>query len=900
MRHFVNRTQSVSCSALRVVVKLTAMNRMNFEWAIHQRSVALPAVFLLLWFCLFSCADEPVAELTDAAPVVGASTITSDVFVAQNAWRDGLPGLAERYALAALAAPGADTGALLSVFSVLMSVYEQSRLPEDWLRMFEANASEGVDWPLEDKAFSALRDYWYARALVHASRNDAAVEQLFTLVGQANLADTIRIPSVRLLAYALHASDQSAAALDVFRAETNAPPEITLDHARLLLHAGRAEDAVRMLDPVAMLSNQVEIAAAAVWLKAWALNDAGMQAESRKKLAELATDAKTPPDLRAQALAAMALDGDEDVQAVEWAETAVSTAESLFVRQECQMVLAVVLARSGQAEAAAVLTRDLVSAAPRSGIVADTIRQVADTLLLQGFCEIALGEYDLYVSSFSSEPAEMDVQKGRGLAFSGLGQHAEAAMAYLRTSELAVDSAEKAAALFLAAEAQYAAGFNRQALSTIEALRALSPARDLLADTSLLEAECRVAFDPDAALAAFVRTADVFSGESQAETALFRAGQLQAEQAIREGSEAGLKKAVDFYVRAANSTNTMLKVSAVIGAGLVRLHAGDYAEALVDFESVMKMKGGHGVREQAQLMRAEVLLALQRPEDAVAAALDLLKTKEHSHWRGEAVFWMGRRSFNTGDFRQAEHYFSMYIEGWPDEDRADFAFLFQTQAQFQRKLYREAIDTVMKLIARNPDDSILALAHFIHAEALTELLQFDAAVLLYDVVERTAQDDVLRLTAMARRGDCLFTLGSDNAARYVESIDAYKKVLGDPALKSLDMILQCEYKIGRSLDKAGRIQEAADYYYANVISRFEAAGQDNLSMNPSARVWYARAVLGAADVFERMEQWSAAVSMLARVAGSTAPGAEEAARRMTKIKNERLDPVGRVIPGKAN
>ena len=868
---------------------------------IKQRTAALQVVFLVLFFCVLSYADEPVAPLTEEAVIVEASKITSDVFVAQNAWRDGLPGLAERHALAVLASAEADTGSLQAAFSVLMLVYEQSRVPADWLEMFKDNASESVDWPSEDEAFFALRDYWHARALIRAFQNDAAEELLFALIGREELDETIRVPAVRLLVYALKTSGQLAAALDVLAAEANAPPEMILDHARLLLHAGRAADAVSILDPVEALSNNVEAAATAAWLKARALGDAGMQAEALEKLTEFVTNVNTPPDFRAQALAAMALDRVDDAHALEWAEKAVATAQSLFVRQECQMVLARVLARTGDAEAAAALTRDLVAAAPRSAAVAETIRVVADTLFSKGFYETALGEYDLYVASFSAERVEHVAQRGRGLAFSGLGRHAEAATAYLQASELALNPAEKASALFLAAEAQYVAGFNRQALSTIEALRALSPTGDLEADASLLEAECRVAFDPEAALAAFVQAAERFSGKRQAETAIFRAGQLQAEQAILEGSAQGEKKAIEFYVRAAESTNTMLKASATIGAGLVRLAAGDYSKALADFESVTEMKGVNGVHEQAQLMRAETLLALRRPEDAVAAALELLKKEGSSHWRREAVFWMGRRSFNTGDFEQAERYFFMYVEGWPDAERADFAFLFQAQAQFQRKMYHQAIDTAMTLIARNPDDNITALAHFIHAEALTELLQFDAAVLLYDVVVRTAHDDVLRLTAMARRGDCLFTLGADNTARYAESILAYEKVLSDPTPKSLGMILQCEYKIGRSLDKAGRTKDAADRYYANVISRFEAlAAQENTSVTPSERVWYARAVLSAADVFERLEQWPAAVSMLERVARSTAPGAEEAARRMSRIKNERLDPVGRVVPEKAN
>ena len=294
-------------------------------------------------------------------------------------------------------------------------------------------------------------------------------------------------------------------------------------------------------------------------------------------------------------------------------------------------------------------------------------------------------------------------------------------------------------------------------------------------------------------------------------------------------------------------------------------------------------------------MRAEALLILRRTEEAVSAVQAMLKETSDSKWYREAMFWMARRSFNTSDYVQAEKYFGHYVDSWPNESKADNALLFKAQAQFQQKHFQDSIDTALKLINEYPESSSVVLAQFLHAEALTELLQFDAAILLYDVVIQTAMDDPLRATAMARRGDCLFTLGSDNAVRYAESIAAYEAVVASPAKQPFDILLQCEYKIGRSLDKAGRSKEASERYYANVICRFEQTDNaQRVAGDSPARIWYSRAVFGAAEIFERGEDWAAAVAMLERITKAGFPGAEEAARRIERMKKDRLDPATKI------
>ncbi len=833
------------------------------------------------------------------APTGGVAFAVSDISVAESALRDGLFGMAKSRAESVLDTAEMDSEMRDRAFVVLMSVYERTLEPEAWLKIFEDRVSDGVKWPEGDEAFARLSAYWKARALIWASQNDAAIGVLSQVLAMTDAEDVLHVPVLRLLAYALAVSGRAAEAIDLLGTEMNPTPEVIMDRARLFLQAGEAVAAASLLEPLAAFTNQVETSAMASLLRARALGDGGLRTNALTVLAELAAGPSTlPADTRALAMSAAAvlLSKDKiDAQSVPMAEKAVSIAESPVIRQECEMTLALILARCGLSDKAAASTRRLIAAAPRSAAVAETVRLVADQLLAVNMLQPALDEYNLFLSSFSGSPFENTAQRGRGIALSRIGQHAEAAIAYLKAAELSKEVSDKVSNLFSAAEAQRKAGFYRQAIATLVSLRGLSPSGPVVVAARLLEAECMAELDPQAAYSALIRLTEEFPSTSEAYTAFFLAARLKVLEDAKASTPEGQARAVELYQFATESPDPELKASSLLGIGLVKFHGGEYQDSLTNFELAVAVFGGGEACDQARLMGAEALLMLRRAEEAVAAVRAMLNEASNSKWYREALFWMARRSFNTSDYAQAEQHFGRYADTWPNETKTDNALLFKAQAQFQQKHFQESIDTVLKLINEYPESSSVVLAQFLHAEALTELLQFDAAILLYDVVIQTATDDPLRASAMARRGDCLFTLGADNAVRYAESIAAYEAVLASPTRQAFEILLQCEYKIGRSLDKAGRSKEASERYYANVICRFEQSDSAlQVAVDSPTRVWYSRAVFGAAEIFERSEDWVAAVAMLERITKTGFPGAEEAARRIERMKKDRLDPATKI------
>ena len=874
----------------------------------RSRAVNLAFSGMAVWVCVAACSVSSgqstngfthASGLSDQgegyeAVTNRASYSVSDINVAENALRDGLHPLAREHAVSAMYSTNSAQVVRNRAFTVIMAAYEQELPPEEWVKVVESGEFDGKPWPEGDESFDVLRDYWKGRALAVAGRYNEAIETVKVSLDNTAASDSIKQASARLMAYCMaRDGDAHAAAALLERAGVDSPA-VVLDRARLLLHADMAEEAVAVLEPLMVDTQKVEVAAVARLLGARALNDNGASTNAMQVLAGLrAEGANLPPDFAALAMASEAFLRSQgaiaDAQAVTLAESAVKTAESLLVKLECDMTFARISSKYGLANRASESTRRLISAVPRSDIVAQTVRDVADNLLAAGMYEEALAENTLFISSFSGNPLEAAVLRGRGKALMGLGRNAEAASSFLKAAEMSEDNTEaKIDNELSAATAQMAGKLYRQAVATVDAVVTNSLPDAVMAKALMLRAENLAHIDKAAAAEAFMEISEKFPERTEYEHAVFRAAQLTVQMGGESPAPEQNAEAMALYAKAAEAEDPKLKASALLGMGIVDFRAADFPGALEAFRAAASVTNGGEAVEQALFMSAEALLALGREAEAVQAAQSIIDKHSDSPWFSEAVFWMGRRSFNNGDCVASEKFFQQFVESWPLDLKADDALLFMSYSMYIDRRYQDSIDAAMKIVSDYPAGGCVEMAQFIHAEALCELLQFDAAILVYDVVLQTTKNDALRRRAMSRRGDCLFTLGSDNADRYNESIAAYEAVLADSGTLLLDTVLQCEYKIGRSLESAGRTSAAFERYYSKVILRFEEEVRADPDVaNTPSRLWYSRAVFGAADISVRLENWDAASALLQRVANSGHPGAEEATKRLERIKSSR-------------
>ena len=190
-------------------------------------------------------------------------------------------------------------------------------------------------------------------------------------------------------------------------------------------------------------------------------------------------------------------------------------------------------------------------------------------------------------------------------------------------------------------------------------------------------------------------------------------------------------------------------------------------------------------------------------------------------------------------------------------------------------------------MARYPESEARAAGLLVQGEALIELARFDEAVL---VLERAAlangatQTD--RLRAQMLRADALFAMGADNTARYVAALEAYRTILlGENGL-SPSQRLSLSFKIGKTLERLKRAEEAVDQYYTQVVLAYRSGREKGLRYDDTAKADFARAAFRLAEECESRGYDEQALGMLRLVSRSDVPAAAEAARRIDRIKRK--------------
>ena len=168
-------------------------------------------------------------------------------------------------------------------------------------------------------------------------------------------------------------------------------------------------------------------------------------------------------------------------------------------------------------------------------------------------------------------------------------------------------------------------------------------------------------------------------------------------------------------------------------------------------------------------------------------------------------------------------------------------------------------------------------------EALSNLTKFSDAILIFQEIITRDPNGELAPRAWLRKGDCEFMLGADDDRRYEEAIRSYGAVVnltGAP----VELLLEAQYKIGRCLEKMRRVDEAIEQYYARVAVRFMEDRDKSVQHNEAGKMWFTRACLTLADLFEGRKEWRQAVSVLERMPEAGVPLTDETRGRIKKLR----------------
>jgi len=794
------------------------------------------------------------------------------------AFEDGLHRLASRR-LEELAAGAPDPQRRAEAALWLARVRRAEDRPAEALAVLAAHAGGA-----ETEELLAACALEQARAESDLGRWTEAEERLQGFDGEWAEMDTA--PAARELRIRILAAEakwqealDACRDLQADRPEHPATPAASLELARALGSAGRRDEAAGLLEWVRSRADERAWREKAVLQLAELELADGDRMQALARLEKLAGDPNLLAETRARGyrLAAEALETDGKYgPALQLIERGIAAAADPGLRLENEIVKARLLIGAGQADEGRALMRSVATRVPDPGLAARVQRELAVRLAEQGRPEAAAEEYQIWLDAFEGTDGTADVLADFARLRLDAGRPGAAADLFTRAA-LAEPDAERGRDLRQQlADAQFAAGRFEAARATYGALL-----QELTGDGAAVRriryqtAEAELALgETEAAEARLRELARLPEADALSRRAVMRLGALYEERGA-------LETAAEEYGRLIEGCGgTAACAPARLARGLIRYRAGDFPAALEDFTRLCEDHPDAPEAARGTFMQGWCLHMLGRDDEALAACERFLADYPDSVYVPDVLFWLGEHAFNEGRYEQAEERFAGLAQTHPDSSRAADALFWAGRAATARRAYLAANEHYNALMADYPDSDRLPEALLAQGDVLSELGQFPAAILAFgEVIVRYPQSPQAMM-AWGRKGDCQYTLGQENPARYEEALLSYRTLLdftGAPP----DLRLQAGYKIGRTLEKMGRATAALDRYmdvsYSFLLEPAPPA---------EATVWFTRATFAAAALQERAGRWKEAVNIYQRVADSGVPAAAEALDRVQRIRKE--------------
>ena len=511
----------------------------------------------------------------------------------------------------------------------------------------------------------------------------------------------------------------------------------------------------------------------------------------------------------------------------------------------------------------------------------------ADTLLALGEAEAAEREFTALLQSYPEHALDVHVMVGRGWALLDMGRRTEAVGLFSRAAQAATNATDRAVCIFKQGDALLADGRFKEAADAYARvppeggtnlfLRALFQKADALARAER----------PEDAQKIFAQLSDM-----KVDAELAFAADLR--MATLESAACRFERAIEIYTKLLKNEGSMTdsqRVDVLHRRGKALYGAYRFAEAEADFAAVAKLQPSRAA-EMAYLS-ALCLYGAGRDEDAATAVRKLLASDELAgNLRAEVEFWLAKYEFAHRNYQAALAGFvscatnASLSAGSRIESLGRAARCCAAQSdyagvvEFATRATTNAI-AVRAIAKKTPETAAVAEAFVLQGEALMELARFNEAVLVLSRAQRLdAPQKTLRRAAVLK-ADCLFAMGADDDRRYLQALDAYRALLRDESLTPSQR-LAVAFKVGRTLEKLRRFEEAADQYYAQVVMAYYDGVNANTWFDGDACAFFTRAVFILADYYEARGEVRPAIRVLEYLAG--VPAAREARKRIQRLE----------------
>jgi TolA-binding protein len=601
--------------------------------------------------------------------------------------------------------------------------------------------------------------------------------------------------------------------------------------------------------------------------------------QGEQALKTLAARAKARPDLRLTAWEQLArlYEAQTNLAAAVQAlaqSAALKTEPAAKLRTE--LLQAQLLFRLNRDDEGAKVLRSIVRQPNAGALAAEAQIELADQLLQHQRHAQALDEFQAYVEAFAEPAGQRRALMGKGWCLWHLGRFDEAAGAFGKAGDASGTPTAIAEARFKEADAWFAAQQFRRALplylTLTNALVGFPQAAQALYQSGLCHARLG---QPAEAERLFATLAGVQTNGADAARAWLGLALVREDQGRWDQAVAAYDRA------AAAATGTTWQAQALSGRGLLLYRTGQFEPALATFDELLLQAAGSRLAEQAFYMRGWCLYLLRKEAQALQIAREFIAKYPQSAWAPDVLFWLGEYLFNHGDYAGAERQFVGLAQDHPKSELADKALFWAGRAAAAAGQHLRALVHYNQLAKLYPDSVKLAETRFAQGDALSELGKFADAILVFEEVVKKYPHSYLANLARGRRGDCAFTLASEDKARFADALSDYRSVLDSPTADR-DLKWQAEFKLGRVLEKQGKAAAALERYLAVVYS-FLAERQKGQHGDP---LWFTRAAFNAAEIQEKAGDWRKAVQVYQRVVEAGVPAAQEALQRLQRIKLE--------------
>lgn len=656
-----------------------------------------------------------------------------------------------------------------------------------------------------------------------------------------------------------------------------------LDLGRALFSVSDYSRAVKYLRMLEEMEGAFPEKAHGLNLLAKSLRSSGAVAQAGEVLEKLASDETVAGDIRAEAwfdFAETAVEAGAVTNAVSACEKGLKLVRDVRLKMRGDVLYGRALIDAGRLEEGIAVLKGQVVKMTDPAWSAELQIEIAREYLNADRNLESVGEFQFYLETFTNTAGLAEAHIGKGWGLFRLQRYAESAGEFQKGFELSEIAGRKEESLYKMADAYFANGQYKLALEAYERFAEEFKDSGYLKSVNFQRAESLLgAGRVEDAEKQYVSIVDTYPDSDIGAEARLKLGQLKFEHKDISGA------VIDFEEVMRKFPDTPYYVRALHGRAKTYFSAGDYVKALRDLEEITEKYPASAPAEDAMYEKGLCYHRMGRIEKVHEVFDALLKKHPGSSWAPDVVFWQGEQELNRGNYEKAESIFIAFTENYPGSALIPEALLRAGMAASGRKEYVRAMELFNRLAKDYPNSVRIPDARFAQANALCELGRFPEAILPLDEIINKYPDSMLVIAAWGRKGDAHFVMGAEDAKRYEESIQCYR-VVASSSKAPRSMVLQAEYKIGRSLEKLGKVQEALDRYYGRVMVPFLEQKEKGEKHDESSRVWFTRASLGAAEILEAQKDWRRAANVLERLAESGVPGAKAAGERAAKIRSD--------------